>query len=60
MRVCQSRSKRSEFQFKIGDNLLQITDTYKYLGDTFQELNDSKDNANRLSESGGSFRRNHL
>ncbi|VDI61569.1 Hypothetical predicted protein, partial [Mytilus galloprovincialis] len=47
-----SRSKRSNFQFKIGDNLLQITDTYKYLGVTFHDLKDFKDNANRLSEAG--------
>ena len=48
-----SRSKRSEFQFKFGDNLLQITDTYKYLGVTFHDLKDFRDNANRLSEAGG-------
>ncbi|VDI09249.1 Hypothetical predicted protein [Mytilus galloprovincialis] len=53
MHIRPSRSKRSEFQFKIGDNLLQITDTYKYLGVTFHDLKDFKGIANRLSEAGG-------
>ena len=44
-----SRLKRSEFNFKIGENHLQITDQYKYLGVTFHEFKDFKIKADRLS-----------
>ena len=34
------RRKRSEFQFIIGDNILELTEKYKYLGVIFTEKND--------------------
>ena len=48
-----SRRKRTEYQFKIGNNTLDITDIYKYLGVIFTEKNDFTLNAENLARGGG-------
>ncbi|XP_063446895.1 uncharacterized protein LOC134726422 [Mytilus trossulus] len=48
-----SRKKRSEFQFRIGGNILQIIDKYKYLGVILNEKKDYTSNAENLSAAGG-------
>ena len=47
------RRKRSEFQFQIGDNILELTEKYKYLGVTFTEKHDFTLNAENLARGGG-------
>ena len=47
------RRKRTEYQFKIGNNTLDITDIYKYLGVIFTEKNDFTLNAENLARGGG-------
>ena len=47
------RRKRTEFQFKVGDNILEITEKYKYLGVIFTEKNDFTLNAENLARGGG-------
>ena len=47
------RRKRSEFQFKIGNNILELTEKYKYLGTIFTEKNDFTLNAENLARGGG-------
>ena len=48
-----SRRKRSEFQFHIGDNILELIEKYKYLGAMFTEKNDFTLNAENLARGGG-------
>ena len=52
MHFRHARTKRSEFNFKIGDNRLETTDRYKYLGVMFHHLKDFKMNAERLAGAG--------
>ena len=47
------RRKRSELQFQIGDNTLELTEKYKYLGVIFTEKNDVTLNAENLTRNGG-------
>ena len=47
------RRKQTEFQFQIGNNTLDITDRYKYLGVIFTEKNDFTLNAENLACGGG-------
>ena len=47
------RKKRSESQFRIGGNILQITDKYKYLGAIFSERKSYTLNAENLAAAGG-------
>ena len=47
------RRKRSEFQFKIGNNILELTEKYKYLGTIFTEKNDFTLNSENLARGGG-------
>ena len=47
------RKKRSESQFRIGGNILQITDKYKYLGVIFSEKKDYTLNVGNLAAAGG-------
>ena len=48
-----ARRRRSEVQFKVGDNILEIVTTYKYLGVIFDEKKDFKENAEHLAKGGG-------
>ena len=47
---CQNRT---QFQFKIGDNIIEIKDTYKYLGCILSETLDFTITATALAESAG-------
>lgn len=47
------RRPRTSFQFKIGDNMLQITEQYKYLGVIFHEKKTFESNADNLAKAGG-------
>ena len=47
------RRERTEFQFKIGSNILELTEKYKYLGVIFTEKNDFTLNAENLARGGG-------
>ena len=47
------RRKRLEFQFKIGNNILELTEKYKYLGTIFTEKNNFTLNAENLARGGG-------
>ena len=38
--MLRGRSNRSEYTFKIGENVLETTDRYKYLGVIFHEKQD--------------------
>ena len=53
MHFRRGRRKRTEFQFKVGDNILEITEKYKYLGVIFTEKNDFTLNAENLARGGG-------
>lgn len=48
-----SRKRRSEFQLRIGGNILQITDKYKYLRVIFNEKKGYTSNVENLSTAGG-------
>ena len=47
------RAKRSERVFKIGDNILETVDQYKYLGVIFHEKNNFSINCETLSKAAG-------
>ena len=47
------RRERTEFQFKIGRNILELTEKYKYIGVIFTEKNDFTLNAENLARGGG-------
>lgn len=49
----RNRTNRTNFTFKIGDNILEIKDHYKYLGVTFQEYNNFYTNCEALSKGAG-------
>ena len=49
----KNRSKRSSFNFHIGETFLEYVDSYKYLGVIFDEKRDFKKNAENLAKSGG-------
>ena len=53
MHFRSGRRKRSEFQFRIGDNVLEYTEKYKYLGVIFTEKNDFTLNAENLARGAG-------
>ena len=52
----QGRRKRTEFVFKVGDNVLEVTEKYKYLGIVFSEKGDFNLNATNLAKGGGTCR----
>ena len=39
MHFSKGRSRRSEFEFKVGNNVLETVESYKYLGVIFNEKN---------------------
>ena len=47
------RRRRSDFQFKVGDNVLETTDRYKYLGVIFTDKRNFNDSADNLAKAGG-------
>ena len=53
MHFRSARRRRSEVQFKVGDNILETVKTYKYLGVIFDENKDFKENAEHLAKGGG-------
>ena len=53
MHLRTGRRKRTEFQFKVGNNILELTEKYKYLGTIFTEKNDLTSNAENLARGGG-------
>ena len=44
----KGRRKRTEFTFKIGQNVIELVETYKYLGVIFQEKSDFTQTADAL------------
>ena len=44
------RHRRSDFQFKVGDNVLETTDWYKYLDVIFTEKMNFNNNADNLAQ----------
>ena len=53
MHFRRGRRKRSEFQFRVGDNILELTERYKYLGVIFTEKNDFTLNTENLARGAG-------
>ena len=49
----RGRRQRTEFVFKVGDNILEVTEKYKYLGVIFSEKGDFSLNATNLAKGGG-------
>ena len=49
----RGRRQRTEFVFKVGDNVLELTEKYKYLGVIFSEKGDFNLNATNLAKGGG-------
>jgi hypothetical protein len=49
----KGRTQRTDFNFKIGDNVLELVSTYKYLGVFFHEKNDFSTNCEALSKAAG-------
>ena len=49
----RKRGSRSDFQFKLNDNILQYSLDYKYLGVIFHEKLSFQNNADTLSKAGG-------
>ncbi|XP_060556015.1 uncharacterized protein LOC132716677 [Ruditapes philippinarum] len=49
----KGRSARTDFQFKVGGNVLELVDSYKYLGVTFRSNHDFTMNAELLAKSAG-------
>ena len=49
----KGRRKRTEFTFKIGQNVIELVETYKYLGVIFQEKSDFTQTADALATGGG-------
>ena len=46
----KGRRKRTEFVFKVGDIVLEVTEKYKYLGVMFSEKGDFNLNATNLAK----------
>ena len=53
MHFRRGRRKQSEFQFRVGDNILEFTEKYKYLGVIVTEKNDFILNAENLARGTG-------
>ena len=53
MHFRRGRSNRSEYTFKIGENVLETTDRYKYLGVIFHEKQDYSINSEALGKAAG-------
>jgi hypothetical protein len=49
----KGRSARTDFQFRVGENVLEFIDSYKYLGVTFRSNHDFTMNAQLLAKSAG-------
>lgn len=49
----RGRSARSNFEFRVGTNVLETVDKYKYLGVTLHEKNDFTHNAEALAKGAG-------
>ena len=45
--------RQSEFIFKIGENIIETVESYKYLGVIFHEKKDFKSTANALASGAG-------
>ena len=53
MHFCRGRSNRSEYTFKIGENVLETTDRYKYMEVIFHEKQDYSINSEALGKAAG-------
>ena len=53
MHFRRGRSNRSEYTFKIGENVLETTDRYKYLGVIFHEKQYYSINSEALGKAAG-------
>ena len=53
MHFRRGRRKRSKLQFRVGDNILEFTERYKYLGVIFTEKNDFALNTENLARGAG-------
>ena len=53
MHFRRGRSQRSEFEFKVGNNILETVESYKYLGVTFNEKNNFASHCDALSKGAG-------
>ena len=49
----KGRRKRTEFNFKIGQNIIELVETYKYLGVIFHEKSEFSQTADALATGGG-------
>ncbi len=49
----KGRATQTNHEFKIGQNILETVDTYKYLGVTFQYKGNFTDNAEKLAKGAG-------
>ena len=52
MHFQKGRHRRTEFEFKIRNNILELTKKYKYLGVIFMEKNDFNRNAVNFTKGG--------
>jgi len=53
MHFRKGRTPQTQYDFKVGDNSLEIVDQYKYLGVIFQEKNNFRCNADTLAKAAG-------